>query len=378
MKSLISFLKLNQLILKNIFKNLNKKKKFLFYSESKSYQKYCYNFINLLSNKFPNQVLYVSSDIEDRINNPEIENLFIGNGFLMKLFFQIIKADYFFLTLTDLDNHSLRKTKNINNYVYYFHAPVSTFKNYTQSAFDNYDIIFCNGDYHLKEIRKREEIKNLTKKNLIRTGYFYFDYLLEKISSELEPEHILIAPSWNYDHKNFLDENFIKLIDILVNKKNKVIFRPHPEHFKRSKNTLALIKDKFANSSNFYFDDSEENFESIDKSKCLITDASGISIEFLVATKRPVLYLSDKDKIHNKDYSNFNQFQSIDKKTKDLFGYSFYAKDIDNIDFIISENIKNFQVKVPLLNNFIKENFFNFGSTKKKFDLIIENLILDN
>ena len=203
MKSLISFLKLNQLILKNIFKNLNKKKKFLFYSESKSYQKYCYNFINLLSNKFPNQVLYVSSDIEDRINNPEIENLFIGNGFLMKLFFQIIKADYFFLTLTDLDNHSLRKTKNINNYVYYFHAPVSTFKNYTQSAFDNYDIIFCNGDYHLKEIRKREEIKNLTKKNLIRTGYFYFDYLLEKISSELEPEHILIAPSWNYDHKIF-------------------------------------------------------------------------------------------------------------------------------------------------------------------------------
>ena len=112
----------------------------------------------------------------------------------MRFFFLIIKADFFFLTLTDLDNHFIKKTKNIKKYIYYFHAPVSTFKNYTETAFDNYDIILCNGKFHVQEIRKREELKNLPAKKLINTGYFYFDYLSEKISKAQNPNDILLAP----------------------------------------------------------------------------------------------------------------------------------------------------------------------------------------
>ena len=203
MKSFINCLKRKFLIFRNIFQHSNSKIKFLFYSENKNYQKYSYNIIDVLAKKFPHQVLYVSSDIEDKIDKLKVKNLYIGNGLLMKFFFLIIKADYFFLTLTDLNNHALKKTKNIGKYVYYFHAPVSTFKNYTKTAFDNYDIILCNGNYHFEEIRKREEIKNLPKKELLKSGYFYFDYLLEKISSNKEPKDILIAPSWNYNQKNF-------------------------------------------------------------------------------------------------------------------------------------------------------------------------------
>ena len=378
MNSLIKLIKLNYSIFKNILNYSNKKINFLFYSEKKDYQKYALSIIEVLSKKYPNQILYVSSDPDDRIDDLEIQNLFIGRGFLMNFFFLIIKAKYFFLTLTDLDNHSLKKTKNIKKYVYYFHSPVSTFKNYTETAFDNYDIILCCGEYHCKEIRKRENIKNLPKKDLIKTGYFYFDYLLEKISLKNDPEYILIAPSWNYDHKQFINENFIKIIELLLKKKYKIIFRPHPEHFKRSNKILNEIKKKFNQFPDFYFDEFSENLNSMEKAKYLITDASGISIEYLLLFKRPIFYLNDKDKIHNKNYLDFSDLDTIDKTIKEQFGFIFYEKDIENLDSLINESNQVFQSKKPLLNDFINHNFFNFGNTKKKFNLIIDKQILNN
>ncbi len=369
-------LKNNFSILINIINFNNERKKFLFYSENISYRKYAYYIIEVLAKKYPGQVGYVSSDIKDRIDNLNIKNLYIGNGFLMNLFFSIIKVDYLFLTLTDLGNHLIKKTKNVGKYIYYFHAAISTFKSYTNTAFDNYDIILCNSKFQLEEIRKREKDKKLPKKQLIESGYFYFDYLSDKISKKNQARDILIAPSWNYDHRNFINENFIKIVDYLINKEMNVIFRPHPEHFKRSKEILEKIKEKFNNFENFYFDENDENFLSMEKSKCLLTDASGISIEFLILFKRPVLYLFDKDKIHNKDISDFRGLKSIDEIIRDKFGYTFYEKDINDLDSIIEKTNVNFQSKIRYLDTFIKNNFFNFGNTKKKFDLIIENQII--
>ena len=378
MNSFIEKIKSDYLILRNILRNTNKSVKFLFYSENKSYQKFSIDIIDVISKKYPNQILYVSSDREDKINNINVKNLYIGQGFLMKLFFLIIKAENFFLTLTDLGNHSIKKTKNINKYIYYFHAAVSTFKNYTNTAFDNYDIILCSGKFQINEIRKREKKLNLPKKELIETGYFYFDYLKEKISLTKENNHILIAPSWNYDLKNFINENHIKVIDTLLKNDNNVIFRPHPEHFKRSSKILNEIKIKFNQFHKFIFDESVENLNSMEKAKCLITDASGIALEYLVLFKRPILYLSDKDKIHNKDFSDFKDIKSIDHIAKDEFGYKFYENDINEINSLIDNSIKDFQSKVHLLDDFTNNNFFNFGSTKKKFDLIIDNQIINN
>ena len=112
------------------------KPKYLFFSEDKKYQKYSYLLIETLVKKHPNEVYYVSSDVEDKIKNLNIENIFIGKGLLMITFFMIIRAQNMFLTLTDLDNHAVKKTKNVDKYIYYFHAPVSTTKIYTATAFD--------------------------------------------------------------------------------------------------------------------------------------------------------------------------------------------------------------------------------------------------
>ena len=357
-----------------IFNNINlinsKKLKFIFYSENKSYQKYSYQLIKLLARKYPDEVCYVSSDINDKIISFKIKNLFIGNNLLMKYFFTNIKAENLILTLTDLDNHIIKKTKNIKKYIYFFHAPVSTTKSYTAGAFDNYDIILCNGNYQIDEIRKREFFQKNKKKELIKSGYFYFDYLKENLNHQKIPNEILIAPSWNFNQENFMNKNIEIIIDEALNKGFKVRYRPHPENFKRSKNILDAYKKKFIN-NDFILDDSAENITSMENAKCLITDNSGIAIEYILLLKRPVLYFEDFQKIHNTEYKKFDDLIAIEDKIKDLFGYSFKKNEISNLESIINNSISDFHNKDEEIQKFINDNFYSFGTTIKNFENLL-------
>ena len=186
----------------------------------------------------------------------------------------------------------------------------------------------------------------------------------ENSKNDIQCEEILIAPSWNKNEKNFINENFLDLIDTLLKKNYKVTFRPHPEHYKRSKKILKKIKLKSLD-INFKFDENFDNIISMQNAKCLITDNSGIAIEYMIAFKRPVLYLDELDKIHNSDIKDYAGLEAIDQIIKDNFGYLFKKSDFDKIDIIIDNSEYKFKKKLPELNNLINLNYFNFGMTKK-------------
>ena len=69
-------------------------------------------------------------------------------------------------------------------------------------------------------------------------------------------------------------------------KKNyNISLRPHPEHFNISINQINQIKTKFGNYNNFSIEENINQFDSINKSDLLITDHSGISIEYILILK---------------------------------------------------------------------------------------------
>ena len=343
----------------------NIRPKFIFYSEGKSYLKYGYLLIKYLSTKYPGQVYYVSSEIDDKIENLDVINLYIGQGFLLQYFFKSIKTDNLFMTVTDLDNNILKKNNFVKNYIYFFHGAVSTTRVYTQSAFDNYNTILCNGEYQISEIRLREKLSNLKPKKLINNGYIYFDYLKDKINLSNKSDEILVAPSWNKNRLNFINEDFEEIITNLLNKGFKVRFRPHPETLKRAKALMKLYKEKFE-SSNFIFDDNSENLESLNKAKFLITDNSGISIEYMMIFKKPVIFYNDFDKIHNEEFKIYNNLEPLEDMIKKKFGYEFNKHEIRNISHIIemaSENFDKYEI-----DNFLEKNFYNYGKTIEYFE----------
>ena len=115
----------------------------VFFSENKNYQKYYINYINCLLEQNLN-VTYLSSEKNDFINNHKVENIYIGKGLLRAIIFKIICCKFFYLTIVDLDNNELKKSKNVENYIYIFHAAVSSHRAYSISAFNNYDTIYSN------------------------------------------------------------------------------------------------------------------------------------------------------------------------------------------------------------------------------------------
>lgn len=337
--------------------------KYIFFSENKSYQKYTYLLIEMLSKKFPGKIAYVSSDYDDYIKNLDVKNFYIGEGFLRKYFFNTVRIKNFILTTTDLGNNVLKKNKNVLNYIYIFHSPVSTFKQYMLNAFDNYDIILCNGNYQFDEIRNSENLNKKNKKKLIKSGYIYFDYLINQVNLNKEPQEILLAPSWNINEKFYFNQSFEKLISVLLEKNFRVRFRPHPEITKRSKKILDSYEKKFSN-KNFFLDFNPENIEALENAKCLITDNSGIAIEYLLVLKRPVLYLDDKEKIHNTNFSNYESF-AIEDDIKNKFGFKFGINEIPNINLKINFAIKNFDTKKIEIEKYTNEKFYNYGSVIK-------------
>ncbi len=348
-----------------------------FYSENKNYQKFALPIINIILKSSKKKVIYISSDINDKINNERVQNYYIGNGIIRDIFFLILKANTLFLTLTDLNFHFIKKTKNIKKYIYFFHSPISTFKSYTDTAFDNYDVILCNGEYQKKEIEFRE--KNIgNKKDLIEFGYTYFNYLKDvlKKKDSIDSDEFLIAPSWNLNEEKFISEKILLLIEKLVELNTyRVRFRPHPEHFKRSKFFLENIKKKFSD-KNFIFDDQAEPFDSLKKAKYLITDTSGIALEYLLIFRKPVIYYQSKDKIHNNKIDFFSDFTAIEDQIKSKFGLILDIDKLDNIDeqiMLFNQRFKNFDEEIR---SFLSKNFYNIDGNdeifKKKINRIIK------
>ena len=365
----------------NIFKNINtlssKEIKIIFYSENKTYLKYSYLLIEYLCKIFPNQILYVSSDKKDYIKSLNIKNLYIGKKFFLQYFFLKIKAQCLFMTTIDLGNNSiLKKTNNIKKYIYYFHSPVSTTRSYTTKAFDNYDVILCNGAYQINEIRKRENLKSFKSKELIKTGYFYFDYLKKNLDlNNNKSDEILIAPSWNLNEKNFINESFEEVIEVILSKNYNVKFRPHPEHLKRSTIFLNKIQKKFK-SKNFTFDLDDDNIGAMERAKCLITDNSGIAIEFILILRRPVLYYESLKKIHNQEMKDYEDMFNLEDTVKNYFGSKFERDEIKDIDLLIKNSIKNFNVvNDNKIDDFINKNFYNINSTVEFFKNNINKIL---
>ncbi len=204
---LMSFLhKINKLLFSIYHLSSRGKTKFVFYSENKNYR---YYFLPLI-NKFCAEnieIYYLTSDINDLFKNQNIKSFYIGTGFIRMIILSLVKCDYFFLTVTDLGNNEIFKNKDVKNYVYIFHALQSTHKIYTEKAFDNYDIICCNGPYQHDEIRLRERKFDLKKKKIIKSGYLYTEYLKKNFNILKNNNYVLFAPSWSLDNHNIL-ENF--------------------------------------------------------------------------------------------------------------------------------------------------------------------------
>ena len=358
-------------------------RKIVFYSENKNSVFIFESLINELVNVHNYDICYVTSSRDEpllKTSNKKIKTFYIGEGVARTKFFLNLQADILIMTMPDLEIFHIKRSKIYPvHYIYIFHAMVSTHLVYRKNAFDHFDSILCVGAYQIDEIRSTEKFYNLKPKKLIPCGYSHLDDLIKKytkrtddIAKDKNQTQILLAPSWG---KNGLFETIIEdLIKILLDSKYKIIFRPHPMTIKFSKKKILSIEKTFSSNPNFKLELDLPNFDSFLFSDVMISDWSGVALEFAFAFEKPVLYIDVPKKIRNPDFKDIPQ-TPIEVSIREKIGKIISPLEIKHISTEI-EMLKQKSSKIKKdIRNIREKEIFNIGNSEKKSaEYIIELL----
>lgn len=358
-------------------------KHIVFYSEKSGFYKYYEDIINYLLDNTNVSIHYITNDPNDKIfelakEQSRIKPYFIGIKKLITLFLKM-DADMVLMTTPDINHCPLKRSliKKDIEYIYVPHDGFGANFGYKEHAFDDYDTVFVSNPYMAKELRAFEKLYETKEKTLVEFGFPLIEKLCEANDKLEKEEHnkkqILIAPSWQED--NLLDSCIDVLIDNLYCDEYRLIVRPHPEYIKRFKEKMDIIKEKYQDKvgDNLVFETDFSSNKSVYSSDMLITDWSGISLEYAVSTLNPVLFINTKMKCENPNY------ELIHIEPQNLMLRKQLGINLDKDEL---EHIKN-SVDVLLCDTSFKDKlfkirqtrFYNFGTNGKAGgEYIIEQL----
>ena len=287
-------------------------KHLVFYSERSGFYRYYKDIIETLLKKTSVRIHYVTNDPKDQIfelakNEPRILPYYISIKKMVTLMMRL-ECDICVMTTPDLDNYYLKRSlmKKDIEYVFVPHDPSSAHMGFRDHALDHFDTVFMTGPHIKDEVRATEKLYGTKEKTLVEFGYPLMDDLVEGYRSLPQkkegPVQILIAPSWQED--NLLDSCVDDLIRSLYGAGYKVIVRPHPEYAKRWPDRLQLLKERWSaeEGERLVFEYDFSSGSSVYSSDLLVTDWSGIGIEFGLATGKPVLFVNTKMKVENPNW----------------------------------------------------------------------------
>tara|TARA_Y100000591_G_C21765779_1_gene662717 strand:- start:34 stop:1065 length:1032 start_codon:yes stop_codon:yes gene_type:complete len=281
--------------------------------------------------------------------NPN-ENVFIyilHTNFFRELFFLTLKLKYLYSSTPDLEKTIFKKTKFSKcKYIYIQHSPVSLNLIYRESAFDDFDAIQTISKFQNREIKEIIKKRDL-KLKIFKSSY---QFIKKNINQPLltKKYDLLIAPSWN---TSFYKLNCHKILHEHLSK-NSISYklRPHPMSFKKREitydeiNNLGIILDnsKLVNLNEFNF---------------LISDWSGIFIEFALVNKRKSFLINTPKKRSDTNYENYNN-KPIEITKRELFGKIFNIENLDNLVKEITSQKKTYQYDDNEIVKFTEENFY--------------------
>ena len=342
----------------NFYKFSRNEKQIVFYCENFQYLKYFGNIIEKLSQSNLNIHLLIDKHHRELNKYNELNVYFIQSSFLKNLSLSLLKCDILILTTPDIGNSYVKKSKLCKHFFYIFHSVVSSQMVYNKFAFKNFDTVCCNGEYQIDELLEEEKKYNLRKKNLLRSGYPFFDLLKNNENKEFVEGKILVAPSWNPDIPLLYEKYYSKILNDLQKNNFEIIFRPHPEYSKRYSKNYYEFKNKFISNINIKFDTNETLQELLKSCETLITDWSGIAYEFAYLNNRGVIF--NNVPLKNLNKSIISSEKIFEFKNREKIGV------INDTSEDILETFKKLRkLNQDDINNFFNSNFFNLGNSSE-------------
>ena len=319
------------------------KKHLVFYALTGGQYKYYKNLIEYILENSALQIHYLTNDPNDAVflrTDPGLIPYYAGQRKTISLMLKM-DADILVTTVPDLQTHHMKRSiiRDDIEYIYVFHAPVSSMMQYKESAFDHFDTVFCIGPYHVSELRRREELASIGRRNLVKTGYGLYDELSDNYAGQLAREaasgaddrlpRILIAPSWQ--KSNILETHIDEILDELLGRGYKLTVRPHPQFvrlFPEHMDKLQRQYVEFISAGELVFELDFSGNDSIFSSDIVITDWSGIAYEFTYCTSKPCIFINTPQKVMNPNYRDYD-LEPMEITIRNKVGISIDPEDIN-------------------------------------------------
>ena len=364
---------------KKFEKLTDKERSIVFYAENEASMNHFRLLISELTEDKNLQICYVTSVKNDPIfssKNKKISAFYIGDRTARTKFFLTLKAKILIMDMPDLQTFHIKRSKKYPvHYVYLFHSMFSIHSYLRKGALDNYDTIFCVGKHHEKEIRATEERYGLKEKKLIKYGFGRLDTLLQekqKFQNTYTKDKNLILITPTYGEKNLLQICGKELIEILLKANFTVMLRPHYRIFKDSKKLINSIIENFGNHNNFILEKGVIPSDKFLNSKCLISDWSGISLEYAFTFERPVVLIDTPKKILNPDSGDITM-EPIEISIREKIGHVVSTNNLEKIPEII-KNLENENLLSEQIRKIRSEIVYNIGNSAKIGAEIIEKI----
>ncbi len=341
----------------------------VFYAESGQDWHHFEPIITYLTRKLSKTVCYVSSDPKDpglHVINDKLLPFFIKEGIFRTLLFQVLRADVMVLTMLDLHNFELRRSVHPVHYIYIWHGMGSTHLVDHENSYDHYDSIFCVGPHQIEEIRRREKLKHLPAKNLVRHGYARLEQLMRERRDHVDRVNpktmVLIAPTWGENSITNLCAK--ELIEILLEAKFKVVLRPHYHSRRLTPQVLDGLIDQFKEHPDFSVIEQMGEKNSLFESNLMICDWSSAAVEYAFGLEKPVLFIDVPQRKRNPNYEELG-IESIEVFIRDKIGTILSPKELkaapQRIETLLNQS-DNIRDRIRKLR---REFVFNLGNSAK-------------
>ncbi len=293
-------------------------RKIVFYAEDDHSMVHFEEIISQLASQYNENVCYLTSDPEDPVLDsppPKTQAFYIGEGLTRTTAFLTMPVDLLIMTMPDLENFHIKRSRVYpTHYLYLFHALVSTHSNYRQGAFDHFDTLFCTGPFQLEEIRATEKAYGLPPKRLYEDGYRRLESLMDEVQAHREreggpaeqgPKTVIVAPSWG--DQAILESCGAEVIKPLLAAGYRTIVRPHPMTSKHRPALIEALCKQFSDQERFALQLDIRDKKTLYESHVMVSDWSGVAMEYAFACERPVIYIDVPQKCNNPESDKIPQ-----------------------------------------------------------------------
>lgn len=343
----------------------------VFYSESRASAPHLCPLLDELL--FRGQSVHLLASHHDdpmaNIDNPNLHTYIIGSGSARTWVFSTMDANVVVTTTPDLQTMQLKRSNRNVFYIYVHHSLVSTHMAYRPAAFDHFDAIMCSGPHHVRETRAAEKLDGLPPKTLVEHGYGRLDSLIANRgtvgdqSDDKADDYagtILIAPSWG--DNSILQTHGRQLVGSLIDAGYRVIVRPHPQTTREHPELISEMAVNYKDNSAFTLDYDPTNESSMGIADLMISDWSGVALEFAYGFEKPVLFVDLPRKVNNPAYGDLD-IDPFEVLIRDEIGEILPLDRIGDIADRASSLITSTPGRVGILRASYSNRVFNIGNS---------------